>query len=184
MLCLLTGISSLLIFTLLVHSPAFFPKPLLISPVLAVANTWFLCRPTEWKRSPCWMQSHDECSQNINRRKKTWLAVWLLVKWVTWRWSEVCVQPRCNRLWLTGLKSPTNLLTNPLITYHMKSNRAYLFIFCPEQLSQCKFMTLSSRLFWNIDSADRNTSRVWICCGQVAWSWWPLHGEAPSLHAT
>ena len=25
----------------------FFPKPLLISPVLAVANTWFLCRPAE-----------------------------------------------------------------------------------------------------------------------------------------
>ena len=25
----------------------FFPKPLPISPVLAVANTWFLCRPAE-----------------------------------------------------------------------------------------------------------------------------------------
>ena len=25
----------------------FFPKPLLISPVLAVANTWFPCRPAE-----------------------------------------------------------------------------------------------------------------------------------------
>ena len=25
----------------------FFPKSLLISPVLTVANTWFLCRPTE-----------------------------------------------------------------------------------------------------------------------------------------
>ena len=34
-------------FYLPVHSPAFFPKPLLISPVLAVANTWFLCRSTE-----------------------------------------------------------------------------------------------------------------------------------------
>ena len=39
--------SSLLISTLPVHSPAFFPKPLSIFPVLAVANTWFLCRPTE-----------------------------------------------------------------------------------------------------------------------------------------
>ena len=28
-----------------VHSPALFPKPLPILPVLAVANTWFLCRP-------------------------------------------------------------------------------------------------------------------------------------------
>ena len=36
-----------LISTLPVHSPAFFPKPLPISPVLAVANTWFLCRPAE-----------------------------------------------------------------------------------------------------------------------------------------
>ena len=25
-------------------------------PVLAVANTWFLCRPAEKNRSPCWMQ--------------------------------------------------------------------------------------------------------------------------------
>ena len=32
---------------LLVYSPAFFPKPLQIFPVLAVANTWFLCRPAE-----------------------------------------------------------------------------------------------------------------------------------------
>ena len=31
--------------TLPVHSPAFFPKPLLIFPVLVLANTWFLCRP-------------------------------------------------------------------------------------------------------------------------------------------
>ena len=33
--------------TLPVHWPAFFPKPLLIFPVSAVANTWFLCRPAE-----------------------------------------------------------------------------------------------------------------------------------------
>ena len=39
MLRLLPGMSSLLISALPVHSPAFFPKPLLISPVLAVANT-------------------------------------------------------------------------------------------------------------------------------------------------
>ena len=44
---LLSGISSLLISTLPVHLPAFFPKHLLIFLVLAVANTWFLCRPTE-----------------------------------------------------------------------------------------------------------------------------------------
>ena len=41
------GFLSLLISTFPVHSPAFFPKPLPISPVLAVANTWFLCRPAE-----------------------------------------------------------------------------------------------------------------------------------------
>ena len=41
----LPGISSLLI--LHVHSPAFFSKPLPIWPVLAVANTWFLCKPAE-----------------------------------------------------------------------------------------------------------------------------------------
>ena len=39
--------SSLLISTLPVLAPAFLPKPLPIFPVLAVANTWFLCRPAE-----------------------------------------------------------------------------------------------------------------------------------------
>ena len=34
----------------------FFPKPLPIFPVLAVAYTWFLCRPTEWIRSICQRQ--------------------------------------------------------------------------------------------------------------------------------
>ena len=41
------GISSLLISTLPVHSPAFLRKPLPIFPLLAVANTWFLCRLAE-----------------------------------------------------------------------------------------------------------------------------------------
>ena len=43
----LTPRDFLLISTLPVHSAAFFPKPLPISPVLALANTWFLCRPAE-----------------------------------------------------------------------------------------------------------------------------------------
>ena len=50
----LTARDFFLISTLPVHSPAFFPKPILIFPVLAMANTWFLCRPAEWNRSPCW----------------------------------------------------------------------------------------------------------------------------------
>ena len=44
---MLTAREFFLISTLLVHSLAFFPKPLPIFPVLAVANTWFLCRPAE-----------------------------------------------------------------------------------------------------------------------------------------
>ena len=43
----LTARDFFLISTLPVHSPAFFPKPVPIFPVLAVANTWFLCRPAE-----------------------------------------------------------------------------------------------------------------------------------------
>ena len=38
---------SLLISTFPVHSPAFYPKLILIFSVLAVGNTWFLCRPAE-----------------------------------------------------------------------------------------------------------------------------------------
>ena len=37
----------LLISTLPVHSPAFCPNLSQFFPVLAVANTWFLCRPAE-----------------------------------------------------------------------------------------------------------------------------------------
>ena len=41
------GFLPCLFFTLPVHSPALFPKPLPTFPVLAVANTLFLCRPAE-----------------------------------------------------------------------------------------------------------------------------------------
>ena len=40
-------LSFLLISTLPVHSPAFFQNLSRFFPVLAVANTWFLCRPAE-----------------------------------------------------------------------------------------------------------------------------------------
>ena len=33
-----------------------FPKPLAILPVLAIASTWFLCRPAESNKSPCQRQ--------------------------------------------------------------------------------------------------------------------------------
>ena len=42
----------LLISTFPVHSPDFFPKPLPFFYVLAVASTWFLCRPADYNRSP------------------------------------------------------------------------------------------------------------------------------------
>ena len=40
----------------------------------------------------------------------SWLVVWWLVKWITWKQSEVCIQPWCNPLRLTGLTAPTNKL--------------------------------------------------------------------------
>ena len=43
----LTASDFFLAYTRPVHAPAFFPKPLPISPVLAVANAWFLCRPVD-----------------------------------------------------------------------------------------------------------------------------------------
>ena len=52
MLRLLAGIS-----TLSVHSRAFFPKLLPVSPLLALANTWFLCTRVDFPR-------------NLNRLKK------------------------------------------------------------------------------------------------------------------
>ena len=47
LLRLLPGISFLLTSTLPVHSPAFFQNLSRFFPVLAVADTWFLCRPAE-----------------------------------------------------------------------------------------------------------------------------------------
>ena len=38
-----------------------------------------------------------------------------------WIQSEVCVQPWCNPLWLTGLKAPTNTLTHFSILAKKKS---------------------------------------------------------------
>ena len=77
-------------------------------PVLAVANTGS-CVGSQNKtghpagcRFPCWVPAEYEWAQ------KTWFVVWWLVKWISWRQSEVCVQPWCNPLWLTGLKAPTN----------------------------------------------------------------------------
>ena len=46
-----------------------FPKPLPISPVLAVVNTWFLCRPAE-QVTLLDAGSRVECPQNVNRLKK------------------------------------------------------------------------------------------------------------------
>ena len=41
--------------------------------------------------------------------------VWWLMKWITWIQGEVCAQPWCNPLWLTGLKAPTKWLTIQMI---------------------------------------------------------------------
>ena len=43
-------------------------------------------------------------------------------KWMIWRQCEVCVQPWCNPLCLTGLKAPTNELTNSLIQEWLAKN--------------------------------------------------------------
>ena len=68
MLRLLPGIYFLLISTLPVHPPAFFPKPLPIFPVFAVANTWFLCRARRIKKGTLLnVDSRVECPRNINR---------------------------------------------------------------------------------------------------------------------
>ena len=54
-------------------------------------------------RFPCWVPAeYKEAKKNHD------FVVWWLVKWLTWRWSRVCVQPWCDPLWLTGLKAPTN----------------------------------------------------------------------------
>ena len=86
----------------------FFQNISRLCPVLAVANTGSCVDPQNKIGHPagcrflCWVPAE------YKQAKKTRLVVWWLVKWITWRWGEVCVQPWCNPLWLTGLKSPTN----------------------------------------------------------------------------
>ena len=46
-------------------------------------------------RFPCWVPAEYKLA------KITWLVVWWLVKRITWRQGEICVQPWCNSLWLT-----------------------------------------------------------------------------------
>ena len=104
MLHLLPEISPLLISTLLVHSSAFFPKPLPIFPVLAVA------RHEEQNRSPCRMQVPVLSARGISTRSKNMTCGMMTVKWITWRYREVRLEPWCNPLWLTGLKAPANKL--------------------------------------------------------------------------
>ena len=82
-------------------SPDFFPA-------LAVVNTGSCVGPQNeighpaGCRFPCWVPAE------YKQAKKKWLVVWWLVKWLISIWSEVCVQPWCNPLWLTRLKAPTN----------------------------------------------------------------------------
>ena len=40
-----------------------------------------------WGRFPCWVPAEYKKAQ------KTWLVVWWLVKWITWRQTEVCFSP-------------------------------------------------------------------------------------------
>ena len=61
---------------------------------------------------PCTKHYDNECQAKnpldayLNHKKNH--VVRRLVKWLTWTYSEVCVQPWCNPLCLTGLKAPTN----------------------------------------------------------------------------
>ena len=52
----------------------------------------------------CWVPAAYKQAQ------KTWLVEgwWLVKQYLTWSYSNVCVQPWCDPLWLTGLKAPTN----------------------------------------------------------------------------
>ena len=77
--------------------------------------------------------------------------VWWHVKWITWRQSEVCVQPWCNPLWLTGLKAPTNWLTNE--PWHSSagvsdSARESGFAPCLTRAQRCTLSSSLAKIKW------------------------------------
>ena len=86
-------------------SPNFFP-------VLAVANTGSCVGPQNkighpvGCRFPCWVPAEYKQAKNMTCGMMTCERNNLEI--------EVCVQPWCNPLWLTGLKAPTNQQTNPV----------------------------------------------------------------------
>ena len=58
-------------------------------------------------RFPCWVPAEYKQA----KKQTNMICGMIIVKWLTWRESEVCFQRWCNPLWLTGLKAPTNWLT-------------------------------------------------------------------------
>ena len=80
------GISSLLISTLPVHSPAFLRKPLAIFfLVLAVVNTGSCIGPQNKIGHPVGCRFLRFVPAEYKWGFKKWRAVWWLVKWMTWR---------------------------------------------------------------------------------------------------
>ena len=89
-----------------------FSKPLPISPVLAVANTWFLCPQNKIGhlagcRFPCWVSGEYKLAKNKQQQKNMTCGIMTCEMNNLEIESEFCVLPWCNLLWLPGLKAQT-----------------------------------------------------------------------------
>ena len=111
MLRLLPGISSLLISTRPLHSPAFFKNTSRFFPMLAVADTSSCAGPQNTIGHPAGCRFRVERLRNRNRLKKHDL-------WYDDLWKEklgdrvkFVFSPDVT-LWLTGLKAATDWLTD------------------------------------------------------------------------
>ena len=153
-----------LTFTLPVHSPAFFPKPLPSFSCVSCGWLGFLCRPAEWNRSPCWMQVPVLSARGIEtglKKRGGGLVVSWLVKSTTLRQNEVCVQPWCNPLWLNGLKAPTNQLTTSLLVRSWSS----------------PLLPPTRSMWWQIEGCIRAFHQWrWVCGGHGVFPAWSFLG--------
>ena len=89
------------------HSPAFFQNLSRFFQCWLWLTHGSCVGPQNKIGHPAGVRFRVECQRNINKLIQIFfkrLVVCWLVKWITWRKSEVCVQPWCNPLWLTELK--------------------------------------------------------------------------------
>ena len=96
---------------------------------------------------------------------------WLLC-WITRRWIDICFQPWCNPLWMTGLKAPTKQLAKLLpVFFTRKVHRCERYLVLNKHfasyLSETEFhlvvltANFATPFNWQLSLGDRMWGWLW-----------------------